>query len=354
MEIKKMARKKGKSPGTRYRKTVTIGHDMHGDPIRKDFYAGSKHELNQKIENFKISQATGGVMADKNATFSQWAWQWIDIYKKDRVEKNSIRANKTAVRSLCAYFGNAPLSAIREVDIMGYFNSKSNLKKSSLEMQYTVLHQIFKTAVSNDLLISDPMADIPKPAGQKSAPRRAYTLDQYRFVVDFAKHHPDGLGPFVMLKSGVRIAELCGLKWGDFDFDAGLLSIRRTWTDEDGVKSYGKTVSSLRVIPLDTEAINYLKMQSQDGDNFVIGLLPDRFRKKVFKNFQNDLLELQPDFPRLTPHEMRHTYGTMLYQAGTDLLTISRVMGHASVSTTQKIYVHDTVDDLIKNIKFPD
>ena len=348
-----MARKKGRSPGTRYRKTITIGHDMAGDPIRKDFYAATKHELNEKIEKFKIEQATGGLIEGKNITFNKWAWQWLDTYKKGRVEKNTMRTNTTAVRSLCAYFGDAPLSAIREVDVMAYFNSKSQLKKTSLEMQFVVLHQIFKTAVSNGLITSDPMADIPKPAGQKSAPRRAYTLDQYRFVVDFAKHHPDGLGPFVMLKTGVRIAELCGLKWGDFDFGTGLLHINRTWTDEDGVKEYGKTVSSLRVIPLDVEAINYLKTQSQDGDNFVIGLLPDRFRKKIFKKFQNELLEKYPDYPRLTPHECRHTYGTMLYQAGTDLLTISRVMGHASVQTTQKIYVHDTVDDLVKNIKFP-
>ena len=55
----------------------------------------------------------------------------------------------------------------------------------------------------------------------------------------------------------------------------------------------------------------------------------------------------------MTPHEYRHTYGTLLYQAGTELLTLSRIMGHSSVRVTQKTYVHDTVDDAAARVRFP-
>ena len=69
--------------------------------------------------------------------------------------------------------------------------------------------------------------------------------------------------------------------------------------------------------------------------------------------FQRDLMSAHPEVPRMTPHEYRHTYGTLLYQAGTELLTLSRIMGHSSVRVTQKTYVHDTVDDAIARVRFP-
>lgn len=350
-----MARKKGKSAGTRYRKTVTIGHDLSGNAIRKDFYAPTKRELTEKIDRFKLNQMTGAGLNDEKITFSAWAQKWFQTYKKGHLEKSSERTQYGVVKSAIEFFGEAPIMAIRESDIVQYFNAKSKLKKNTLQLHYVVLHQLFKKAVSNNVIPHDPMRDLKPPSGQKSKPRRAYSLEQYKKVLEIAKSHSDGLGIFIMLKTGIRIAELMGLKGSDFNFEKGLLKISRTLTDEDGLKSYGKTASAIRTIPLDPESINYLKSRQEFKKDDLIfgGIYPQYYRVCVYEKFKKYLAEKYPDIPTLTPHELRHTYGTLLYQAGTNLLTISRIMGHSSLSTTQKIYVHDTLDDVIKNVKFP-
>ena len=56
---------------------------------------------------------------------------------------------------------------------------------------------------------------------------------------------------------------------------------------------------------------------------------------------------------RLTMHELRHTYGTILYKAGTGLDAIAKVMGHASIETTRRIYVHEDIEDIRSRIQLP-
>ena len=244
-------KKKGKSPGTRYRKTVTIGRDMYGRAIRKDFYAPTKKELTEKIEKFKIDQATGATMVTpgKPVTFSAWARTWYETYKSGRVEKSTEISYKNSIKIFSDFFKDAPLTAIREADIVRFYASKKDRTEGVLRLYHTLLKQIFRTAISNGLVTADPTINLKSPAGRKPAKKRAYTMDQYRAVLDLAKTHPDGLGPFVILKTGVRIAELLGLKGCDFDFEKKLLHIRRTLTDRDGEKPYGKTTTSLRAIP---------------------------------------------------------------------------------------------------------
>ena len=65
--------------------------------------------------------------------------------------------------------------------------------------------------------------------------------------------------------------------------------------------------------------------------------------------FNKFMQTLPPDLPRYNPHALRHTYGTLLYESGTDLYTIAKVMGHKDVKVTQ-IYVHQRIDALKKKV----
>lgn len=345
-----------KKKGTKFRKTVTIGHDMYGKAIRKDFYGATKKELNAKIDAYKVQAATGGFVPETSAMpFDKWAWMWVDAYKDGQVEQGRLNSINSAVRKLCAHFGGVPINRIREADVMRFYRMNNNYKSGTLHDIHVILKQIFEKAVANGLLEKNPIKNLKTPVGQKPKQRKSYTYGEYRTAVDFSKTHPKGLGPFIMLKTGVRLSELLGLKGSDVDFEKRIVYVRRTVTDADGLKPYGKTKNAMRAIPIDDEAVEYLKLQMvcHTDDLIFPKTRPYKYRMSVFYKFQDDLLSAYPELPKMTPHEYRHTFGTLLYQSGTELLTLSRIMGHASVTMTQRVYVHDTVDDIIKNVRFP-
>lgn len=349
-----------KKKGTKYRKTVTIGHDMYGKAIRKDFYAATKKELDAKIEEYKYRMKTGTIDNDViEVTFEKWANIWYESYKDGQIDKSTSRPLESVMKKICAYFGNAKIRTIKESDIMRFFKANNHYTTGYLKKIYGVMKQIFDKAVANDLIKKSPMAHFKPPVGKgKKAIKKAYSYDEYRKAVDFAKNHPDGLGPFIMLKTGVRLSELLGLKGSDVDFDNGLIHVRRISTD-DGIKNKGKTATSLRAIPIDDECKESLNRHIVcHSDDFLITRkdLPQKptlYRQTVFDRFQNDLLTTYPEMPAMTPHEYRHTFGTLLYQSGTELLTLSRIMGHANTMITQSTYVHDTINDVINNVRFP-
>ena len=352
-----MPRKKN---NTKYRKTASFGRDLNGKLIRKDFYAATKKELDEKIEAYR-RQLTEGIPVAADMGFSQWANMWVDTYKDGRVEAGTLYLIRRCVAKLSAYFGDVPIDSIRQADIMRFFKKNAHYSTGYLRLLYADLDQIFAKAQANHLVGTNPMTGLDKPVGKREpAQKKAYTYDQYRIAIDFSKNHVLGLGPFIMLKTGVRVSELLGLKGTDIDFDRQLVHIRRTCTQLDGIKDYGKTAGALRSIPIDQECFDYLWSRVECHSDSLFfesnrGLLmkPSYFRYTIWEPFQADLLSAHPSLPVMTSHEYRHTYGTLLYQAGTDLLTLSRIMGHSSVRVTQKTYVHDTVDDAIARVRFP-
>ena len=357
-----MAKKKG----TKYRKTVTVGRDINGKPIRKDFYGATKAELNEKIEDYKYNMRAN--INDKrllDVDFEKWSDIWYESYKRGQVEMGTSRSIESVLRKLCGHFGEYKIRSIKEADVMRFFKANNHLTTGYLKKLYGILKQVFDKAVANDIITKSPMANFKPPTGKgKDVEKKSYTYDEYRKAIDFAKTHPDGLGPFIMLKTGVRLSELLGLKGSDIDFENGLIHVRRTSTDQ-GFKDRGKTATSLRSIPVDAECLEFLSDHvACHVDDFLfkaktparkpnLPKKPSAFREHEFEKFQTDLLTAHPEMQRMTPHEYRHTYGTLLYQSGTELLTLSRIMGHSNTLVTQKTYVHDTINDVINNVRFP-
>lgn len=353
--------KVAKKKGTKYRKTVTIGHDMHGNALRKDFYGATKHELNQKIDSYKMQLANGTINKKIYiVAFDSWAWEWLETYKDGQVEISTYNVLKSVVKNLCAYFGNAPLHRIKESDVMNFFKKNKHYSTAYLGRCHNMLNQIFNKAVSNNLIEDNPMKSLKKPIGNgEKKKKKAYTYEEYRKVIEFSKTHKDGLGAFIMLKTGVRLSELLGLKGSDIDLEKGIVHVRRISTDS-GLKDKGKTENALRSIPIDDECKAYLNtIFLCHSDKFLFAnnngrpKKPTSYRTYVFFKFQDDLRLKYPELPEMTPHEYRHTFGTLLYQSGTELLTLSRIMGHSNTLITQKTYVHDTLEDVIKNVRFP-
>lgn len=156
----------------------------------------------------------------------------------------------------------------------------------------------------------------------------------------------------LMLFTGMRRGELCGLEWHDIDFDKKTISVVRTsqYTSNKGIfTKETKTSGSYRTFTISDNLIRILhNYQDWYKENFIdkVGnkrlfvkldgtpIHPDSVTDWLEKFSQNNLQR------KITPHMLRHTYVSMLVYSGIDLKEISRRVGHSDLSTTCRIYTH--------------
>ena len=168
------------------------------------------------------------------------------------------------------------------------------------------------------------------------------------------------LGLLLSLYGGLRIGEVCGLKWGDIDFRKGTLSISRTVmriqeTDEKSdhrtkvMITQPKTYNSNRTIPVVKDVLEYLKMFRKDSETFVLtGTLICMEPRTLTVHYKRILRAA--GISSYKYHALRHTFATRCVEQGIDVKTLSEIMGHSSVKITMDRYVHPSMDYKKKQI----
>lgn len=157
------------------------------------------------------------------------------------------------------------------------------------------------------------------------------------------------LGALLMMQMGLRIGEVCGLQWADFDLEHGVLSIERTvkriyvGTGQTRVVIQSpKTRSSERKIPIPHGILGMLK-QLQQKESCKAWFLTGNESKPVEPRCYRKSLRCYLKSAGVTvvnPHALRHTFATTCLQAGCNIKTLSELLGHASSDITLKRYVH--------------
>ena len=145
----------------------------------------------------------------------------------------------------------------------------------------------------------------------------------------------------------MKVDVLLGLQWGDLDFEKKLLHIQRAVTQTKGgiLIDKPKTKTSIRAIPISDFVVAILEKIERTGFYVIAGKHPDHF-SDFMKRMQKET-----GLPILTPHELRHTFGTLLRENDVDIYTIQKVLGHSDITVTSNIYVHNDIEVLRKRLK---
>ena len=164
------------------------------------------------------------------------------------------------------------------------------------------------------------------------------------------------LGIMIAMLTGIRIGELCALKWEDIDLQNGVMHITKTMQrvrkKATDTKTKAKTkiiidtpksISSIRTIPLPIILINKLKKFKGKPDTYVLTntkkYIEPRTYQRNFKAFLNACGVKDNNF-----HTLRHTFATLAVALEMDIKTLSVLLGHSNVSFTMKIYVHPNLE----------
>lgn len=229
---------------------------------------------------------------------------------------------------------------------------------ASVISYHRTLSSILSRAVKWGYIQSNPADAAEKPAlGRREA---AYLEEaDARRLLELLQEEPIRWRAVITfdLLSGLRRAELLGLRWQDVDLDAHTITIRQTSNYLPGMGVYvgaPKTDSSARPLPISTAAVMILleykrwqdaqrgelgdAWEDQDGRVFTTDMGAPIFPDSVTQWFS--AFVARSGLPKVTVHSLRHTYASLMIADGTPLVVVSRQLGHAQTSTTANIYAH--------------
>ena len=232
------------------------------------------------------------------------------------------------------------------------------LAASTVHAYHRVLSSIFRRAVRWRCIARSPAegAELPSLSGHTA--RYLDTPDAHRMLQLLLSEPIKWAAPVIFdLLSGLRRAELLGLRWQDVDLDAGLLRVAQAWNYVPGAGTYvstPKTEGSIRCLRISTAAVAILRTYKtwQDGLRSSLGDAWQDTDGRVFTSemgrpiFPSSLTAWLRKFIRRTGlppssvHSLRHTYASLLLAERTPLVVVAHNLGHAQASTTANIYAH--------------
>lgn len=157
-------------------------------------------------------------------------------------------------------------------------------------------------------------------------------------------------GILLAIHTGIRIGELCALKWSDINFDCQLLHINKTmsqlYTKKDGshlVITSPKSKASIRTIPLNKWIMQFAVLLRGEPDEYLITGRDQHIEPNKYRLFYNKVLK-DLELPHHKFHALRHTFATRCIECGCDYKSLSQLLGHSNVAITMSMYVHPQLE----------
>ncbi len=226
-------------------------------------------------------------------------------------------------------------------------------KKKILSIFKISLKEILK-AVPNSASILE-LIKLPKLEIKEV---QVFSLKEERLLEAAAFRYEDkrALGIILCFCTGIRLGELCALKWSDIDMDAGMMSISKTvsrtknFEDEKSLTKLlvgtPKSRNSMRKIPLPTFLIKLVeqgKLYPKNENCYVLSGTDTPIDPRSFQKLYKKLL-IDTGIQDRKFHAIRHTFATRALELGVDIKTISEILGHSNVSITLNIYAHSLIE----------
>lgn len=323
--------------------------------------------LNAEAEALRVRLNEEARQASKNAeTVADYFAQYIEA-RSLSIERSSANELRRILKThIEPSIGRILLDDLTPDDVEAWVTRMSeNYAPSTVKKCLTNLRAAMRQAVDRDRLVKDPTRGVKNP---KLGTPKPNALDErgrakaVRFIaLDPCK--PLNVAFALALYMGLREGEICGLRWKNVDLEAQTLEVRET-IGRDGSKWYvkePKTGGSIRTLFIPDTVADALRGRraQMDGDRasvgtkladlFVVGDVAGGFMQPHYLSTRwriaADALELVgTEGNRPTFHDLRHTFATAAIAHGTDVKTVSSILGHANAAMTLNVYATADAD----------
>lgn len=297
--------------------------------------------------------------------FEYWLLEWLDY--KHAIVKNStyMKYRNSINKHIIPKLGSFDIKTLDNNIVQKFINQKLSAEKCSLSpksvkelvniMKNTLAYAEnygFQSKCKCELLI---VRNSFKPIRVLNKNEEKALLNTLESDTDIFK-----LGILISLLTGVRIGELCALRWEDVDFKECVITVNRTMqrvqvegkdNKTEIIITTPKTNASIRQIPIPKMLVDYIIGFKSSNDQYILtnkngNYIEPRVMQYKFKKYIQIAGISDANF-----HALRHTFATRCIEAGVDVKVLSEVLGHSKVNITLDRYVHNSIDYKKDNIE---
>lgn len=323
-------------------------------------YAHSYHEVKEKILSLK-NVSNQDTTPENKILFSELCKRWITNQIINSKPSTVQRYSTMLKKQILPFFDSihtSDISTILLTEFIDYLFEECHLSEKTASNVLGTVKSILcygeKINVEHSCILSALSIKVrPKEM-------RVLTCDEYKKLTTYCIHEMNTytIGLLIALMTGVRIGELCALKYSDINIESRYISINKTMQrlkKDDGDGTYvnidmPKSNSSVRMIPVPDLLCDIILHQEYENDDYILThsskFIEPRTVQYKYTRIMKDL-----GIEGTTFHTLRHSFATRCVEVGFDIKSLSEILGHSNVNITLNRYVHSSFEFKVENMK---
>ena len=299
------------------------------------------------------------LLKNKKILYKDWIYTWL-LEKKDYI-KESTYANysNNIFNHIIPKLGNYYLNELNhkviqdfllELSKNGRKDNNGGLAEKTIKDITIIIKGSIKKGINEDKIKHIELT-FNYPKDNKENRLYVLTKREQNKITNYILENINSrnIGLLISLYSGIRIGELCALKWEDVDFKKNCLTINKT-IQRVYIKDKNKNISKViittpktknanREIPINKDFLEILKKVKTDKKNYILTGNEKYIEPRTYRKYFNKILD-ELKIKHFNFHSLRHTFATNCISLGVDYKTVSELLGHANVNITLNLYVH--------------
>ena len=299
----------------------------------------------------------------KIQTLKQYGEMVFMPFKTPKVSENTRCSFQRCLdKRIYPALGSLKMPEITSADINAFLLSiqKEGKSHSTVIKHYTILKLLFKMAYMDDSISRNPMDKVERPTPRKDelikTEIKSYTADEVMYILDCLDNESLKWQLYLrlLIDTGIRRGECCGLQWKNVDYKNCTITIENTlyYTPQKGVYLDTPKNGKKRTIDVDPEIMELLRKHqlsqaSQMISNFVftqddsIEPMNPQSPTKFMKRFADKY-----NIEHLHPHKLRHSFASIAITNGADVASVSEKLGHSDKAVTLRMYTHADAESM--------
>lgn len=299
------------------------------------------------------------LLKSKRILYKDWIYTWL-LEKKDYI-KESTYANysNNIFNHIIPKLGNYYLNELNhkiiqdfllELSKNGRKDNNGGLAEKTIKDITIIVKGSIKKGINEDKIKHIELT-FNYPKDNKENKLYVLTKREQNKITNYVLENINSrnIGLLISLYSGIRIGELCALRWEDVDFKKNCLTINKTIQrvyikDKDKniskvIITTPKTKNANREIPINKDFLEILKKVKSDKKHYILTGNEKYIEPRTYRKYFNKILD-GLRIKHFNFHSLRHTFATNCISLGVDYKTVSELLGHANVNITLNLYVH--------------